>query len=107
MGDSTGEWQRAAKTLDGGSFRISYEWKEMLTYWEGDHGLVFDCAWGVDPGYVYVPAPDLWDNVVPKWLTGRRDEVVERLRQHSGHVVMDDDRAWSARAEGWRLRQQS
>ena len=37
-------WSRAAARFDGGSFRISYEWKEMLTYWEDGVGYIFDCG---------------------------------------------------------------
>jgi hypothetical protein len=74
----------------------------MLTYWEGDQGFVFDCGWGVSPGNVYVPSEDFWDKVVPPWLVGRRAEVVERLADHSGHLVKDSNSVHPA--EAWRIR---
>jgi hypothetical protein len=103
-GSSPEGWTAAAREFDGGSFRISYEWKEMLTYWEEDHGFVFDCAWGVSPGDVYVPAEDLWDTVVPPWLVGRRAEVMDRLLRHSGHAVKDYYVDWYRPGQEWRLR---
>lgn len=97
------EWTQAAREFDGGSFRISYEWKEMLTYWEANQGFVFDCAWGVDPGNVYVPSALSWDSVVPNWLVGRRAEVIERLAKYSGHIVKDASFEYK-RSEKWRNR---
>ena len=97
-------WTAAAREVDRGLFRISYEWKEMLTYWEGDDGFVFDCAWGVTPGDVYIPADDFWDAVVPPWLVGRKAEAMERLRQASGHVVKDFYVDWYRPADSWRIR---
>jgi hypothetical protein len=105
MKSNVSEWIKAAAEFDGGSFQISYEWKEMLTYWENGRGYVFDCGWGVDPGTVYVPQPGLWDEVVPDWLAGRRDLITERLSAHSGHTVTDDDRTTVRTIESWRLRQ--
>jgi hypothetical protein len=102
--DQDQQWTQAAADFEGGSFRISYEWKEMLTYWEDDNGFVFECAWGVDPGIVFVPPADVWDEVMPEWLVGRRGEVVDLLRRHSAHNVKDDDKRWSHPVEAWRLR---
>jgi hypothetical protein len=81
-------------------WRVAVHDKEMLEYWEGDHGYVFDCAWGVNPGILFVPPASIWDQSVPPWMRGRRDVLVERLRERSGHKVVDDDRLydnWSAR----------
>ena len=66
----------------------------MLVYWEGDHGFQFDCGWGVNPPVVYLPNSQLWDEVVPDWLVGRRAEVEERLRRHSGYTVAETDRGY-------------
>ena len=74
-----------------GSFRIRSEIPEKLVYWEGDHGFQFDCGWGVDPPVVYLPNSHLWDDVVADWLVGRRAEVAEKLRRHSGYTVADTD----------------
>jgi hypothetical protein len=81
------EWIPAAREFDGGPFRISYEYKEMVTYWEGDDGFVFECAWGVEPPILFVPSERSWDSQVPPRLIGRRSEVVDRLAKHSGHIV--------------------
>ncbi|WP_349865013.1 hypothetical protein [Leifsonia sp. WHRI 6310E] len=74
---------------DDGSFRIEAVWKELVEYWEGDHGYVFDAAWGVEPGDLYVPAPQDWDAVTPEWMNGRRDEIVARLITRSHHNVVE------------------
>lgn len=74
---------------DDGEFRIEAVWKELVEYWEGSHGYVFDAAWGVDPGSLYVPAPNDWDAATPVWMHGRREEIVTRLDAHSGHNVVE------------------
>jgi hypothetical protein len=74
--------------------------KEMLEYWEGDHGYLFDCAWGVTPAKLFVPPASIWDVSVPVWMRGRRELVIERLRQRGDHDVVDDDRSygdWTSR----------
>jgi hypothetical protein len=71
-------------------FTIEFRWKEEVIYWESDRGFVFDGGWGVDPPVTYVPDSDAWDRVMPPWLRGRRDQVVERLRAEPGHIVKDD-----------------
>jgi hypothetical protein len=81
------EWIPAAREFDGGSFRISFEYKEMLTYWEGKDGFVFECAWGVTPPVVFVPSERSWDSQVPPYLVGRRAEVVDRLAKYTSHIV--------------------
>jgi hypothetical protein len=81
----------AGEVFDGGSFVIEWRWKEEVVYWEGEHGFRLDAGWGVDPPWLYVPSPRIWDMVVPEWLAGRRAEVVDRLAAHNGHRVMDDD----------------
>ena len=91
MGEDPHHRIPAAREFDGGSFRISYEWNEIVVYWEGDQGFEFDAAWGVAPGVLYVPDATHWDGVVPQWLVGRRDEVVGRLLQNSGHAIRDTD----------------
>ena len=74
---------------DGGTFRIETEWKELVQYWEGDHGYIFDAGWGVDPGDLYVPAAEDWDAATPDWMNGRRDEIVARLIERSRHTVVE------------------
>ena len=81
-------------------WRVRIHGKEMVEYWEGDHGYLFDCAWGVTPAKLFVPPASIWDVSVPAWMRGRRELVIERLRQRSGHDVLDDDRSygdWTSR----------
>jgi hypothetical protein len=66
-------------------------YKEQLAYREGERSFVFDAAWGVDPYLVYVPDAATWDDVVPDWLRGRREEVVGRIAATSGHTVVETD----------------
>jgi len=76
------------------NWRIRIHDKEMLDYWEGDDGYVFDCAWGVAPGTLFVPPASIWEDSVPSWMRGRREIVLQRLRERSGHDVVDDDRSY-------------
>lgn len=84
-------------TAPDGSYEIEPRWREELVYWEGDRGYVLDTGWGVEPGVLYVPSPAIWDNAVPSWLRGRRDEVVHRLAMHSRHRIEPTD-AYTASA---------
>ncbi len=70
-------------------WRIEFRWKEQVIYWEEGRGCVFDGAWGVEPPVTVVPDSNTWDAVVPPWLLGRHDEVVERLRAEPDHVVKE------------------
>jgi hypothetical protein len=81
---------KAAKDYLGDGFRIESRWKEEVIYWEGDHGFRFDAGWGVDPSVLYVPSAGIWQEVMPAWLRDRRDDVLARLRQHSGHILQED-----------------
>jgi hypothetical protein len=74
----------------GNGFEISYPWKEQIDYWEGDQGFRFDAAWGVHLGRLMVPSAEIWAEVMPAWLIGRRAEVVQRLAKHSGHEIAED-----------------
>ncbi|MFE4951636.1 hypothetical protein ACFQ9V_16180 [Leifsonia sp. NPDC056665] len=87
---------------DDGNFRIKAVWKEVVEYWEGDCGYVFDAAWGVEPGELYVPAPQDWDAVTPEWMNGRRDEIVARLISRSHHTVVELPPS-SGELLGWRV----
>lgn len=70
-------------------FEVVAEWKESVHYWEGGRGYRFDADWSVTPGVMYVPAPEIWNSCVPDWMEDRREEIVERLRTHSGHEPVD------------------
>lgn len=69
------------------SFRIQQKWKEEVLYREGERSFSFDAGWGVAPPVLYVPTAELWAQVMPAWLRDRRDEVLDRLRHASGHVI--------------------
>lgn len=70
----------------------------MLAYWEGDAGFLFHGGWGVTPPVVVVPSPEVWDEVVPSWLQGRRDVVLSRLRNEGGHRIEEGgDADWQYR----------
>lgn len=81
---------KGAKDYVGDGFRIEYRWKEEVIYWEGDRGFLFDAGWGVDPSVLHVPSTEIWHDVMPDWLRDRRSVVVQRLEQHSEHVLMED-----------------
>lgn len=70
-------------------YEIEFRWKEEVVYWEGERGAVFPGGWGVDPPVTIVPDATTWDRAVPEWLRGRRDEVVQRLRDQPDHVVKE------------------
>lgn len=79
---------------------VQFRWKEEVVYWEGDRGFVFDGGWGVQPSVTYVPDEEAWDQVVPEWLVGRRDEVIRRLAMEPGHVIEVSGNY--TQGEGWR-----
>lgn len=69
---------------------MEFRWKEMVIYWEGSKGVVFDGGWGAEPIETYVQDDESWDLVMPAWLVGRRSEVVARLKANKSHVVRTD-----------------
>jgi hypothetical protein len=70
-----------------GVAEVEFRWKEEVIYWEGNRGFVFDGGWGVAPMVTYIPDEATWDDVVPDWLVGKRQQVVERLALEPGHVL--------------------
>lgn len=80
-----------AMTDDGPEYEIEFRWKEQVYYWEGNRGLYLDGGWGVDPVATYVPPAETWDDVVPDWAKGRRDEIVRRLVAHPNHQVVEGE----------------
>ena len=89
---------------EGDGFRIDMRWKEEVVYWEDGQGFLLDAGWGVDPPVLYVPAAARWDVAVPSWLRGRRDEVLARLREHSGHDLVESERGYDGRDFALRVR---
>jgi hypothetical protein len=84
----------STETLTQPDFRFEWRWKEELVYHEGDQRMVFYCGWAAEPPIVFVPTAAAWDDKTAGWLRGRRDEIVERIERHSGHVVMSVDWAY-------------
>ena len=78
----------------GDGYEIEWIWKEVVVYWEGNCGIAFDAGWGVSPGVLYVPSAAIWAQIMPDWLAQRRDEVLGRLRAHSGHNIADEIRGF-------------
>jgi hypothetical protein len=78
------------QTYQGAGYSIEPRWKEVVIYWEGDRGVWFYAAWGVEPPTLYVPTDEVWRTVMPEWIRGKRAEVVARLGAHSGHDLQDD-----------------
>jgi hypothetical protein len=74
----------------GDGYDIEMRWKEEVIYWEGDRGVLFGAAWGVEPPVLFVPSPQIWHDSMPDWLRDRRDEVLERLRDHGDHVLAEE-----------------
>lgn len=87
----------AARDIVGDGFRITFPELEMLAYWEGDDGFLFHGGWGVSPPVVAVPSAQVWDEVTPPWMHGRRDVVLARLRDDAGHRMSEDDADWQYR----------
>jgi hypothetical protein len=86
------------------AFEIEQRWKEEVIYWEGPRGYFLAAGWGGTPPVLAVPTAALWDQVVPPWLRGRRDEVLARLREHSGHVLEETEQGFTGPgAEGREL----
>lgn len=75
----------------GPEYEVEFRWKEQIYYWEGDHGLYLDGGWGVRPTVTYVPSAAIWDDVVPEWARGRREQIVQRLIDSGPHRVVEGD----------------
>jgi hypothetical protein len=50
-----------------------------------------DAAWGAKPRTLFVPTEEAWDDVVPGWLRGRRDVVLQRLAAATKHRIEATD----------------
>jgi hypothetical protein len=52
--------------------------QEEVSYREGERAYLFDATWG-KLWRLYVPSRRIWYDVMPEWLRGRREIVIERL----------------------------
>lgn len=65
------------------------QWKEELIITdEQGNSFCFGCGWGAEPPVAYIPSRVGWIRRVPGWLTDRRLEVIELIKQE-GHLVKD------------------
>jgi hypothetical protein len=71
---------------------ISVLAREELLLRDGDNWFRVRCAWGVDPGFAFLPSSGSWNAVVPSWLRDRRGWVEELITEF-GLGVRDDDQA--------------
>ncbi|HKY16917.1 MAG TPA: hypothetical protein VJM33_18465 [Microthrixaceae bacterium] len=74
-------------TTNDEEFEVELRWRERVIYWEGSHGFEFEGAWGGAPRYTIVPNEQDWDEQVPPWMRGRRDEIVRRLDNYPAEEV--------------------
>lgn len=59
-------------TYRAGMYSVTFQWKEIVIYSEGECTFWFPAGWGVDPPVLYIPSEDLWEHVTPPWMHGRR-----------------------------------
>ena len=79
-------WAAERETPDDTRAIVYSEWRGRMRFITQDTGRKPE---------VLVPRPELWDGVVPVALRGRAAEVIQRLREHSGHEVRyGPDRAY-------------
>jgi hypothetical protein len=83
--------RRRKQDAGGKEFRVEIQHREVIAYWEGDRGFLFDAAWGAKPRTLFVPTEEAWDDVVPDWLRGRRDVVLQRLAAATKHRIEATD----------------
>lgn len=86
--------------MSGPGWSVEVRWEEELWYHEGDDAFCFECGWAESPYVCLVPSERLWDQVVPAWLRGRRDEILTRLREANdqhGHVLVDTEVGYQRR----------
>src|SRR5205085_7997691 len=81
---------------DRDEYRVEARAPETIAYWEGERAFLLRAAWGARPRELYVPAENLWDQVVPDWLKGRRPVVVDRLAARSKHRIVDTEDGYAA-----------
>jgi hypothetical protein len=73
--------------LDASDYKIEITWR-ALNYCEG--GRCFKIyidppsSYG-QPFTFYLPGPDRWNQVLPDWAAGRRDEIVARIKEECAH----------------------
>jgi len=61
-----------------------------IKYMEGKKSIEFQ----VDPGLktssiMYIPSPERWDADYPEWARNRRDEILARIKEKTGHMDLE------------------
>jgi hypothetical protein len=73
--------------LDASEYKIEISWRALI-YREGDrHFKIYidpPTRYG-EPFTFYLPGPDRWDQVLPDWAGGRREEIVGRIKEECAH----------------------
>ncbi|MCJ7595559.1 MAG: ribose 5-phosphate isomerase B [Desulfobacterales bacterium] len=41
------------------------------------------------PSIIHIPSPERWASELPKWTQGRREEILERIRQECSHLTAE------------------
>lgn len=78
---SSGAGPRAREAFD---VLISFGY---ILYSEGKNALELKVKPGLKhPTVINVPSPERWDEEVPSWARGRREEILERIRPKCAHL---------------------
>jgi hypothetical protein len=74
-------------SLEAGEYKIEITWR-ALNYREGGGSFKIyidpPTRYG-QPFTFYLPGPDRWNQVLPEWAAGRRDEIVGRIKEECAH----------------------
>ena len=74
MQDSTKEWDILI------AFRF-------IKYIEGDKFVEFNVDPGLkSPTVIHVPSPERWEQEMPEWVRGRRDEILGKVKPKCAHI---------------------
>jgi ribose 5-phosphate isomerase B len=61
-----------------------------ILYKEGKKSAEFKVEPGLKgPTLIHIPSAENWNNVMPKWLENRRDEIVDRIAQRCKHMIYE------------------
>lgn len=82
---------RPRRTEPEAPYTFREEWKELLVYTEPGGTYTFLCGWGKRPYGVGVPTAEHWDDAMPAWMHGRRDEILGRIAAWAGGRYVIDE----------------
>ena len=63
---------------------------QYIKYIEGEKSIEFQ----VDPqlkssSVMHIPSPERWDEEFPEWAQNRRDEILFRIKEKTGHMDLE------------------